>query len=48
MKLINTAMTEINALKRRDRRVTRAMIAALARGASKTSHGITLIKLLAH
>src|SRR6266480_2347304 len=48
MKLINTATTEINALGRRARRVTRAMIAALASGTTKTSHGITLILILAH
>ena len=47
MKLINTATTEITALRLCARRVRRAMITALARGASKTSHGRTLIKILA-
>jgi hypothetical protein len=48
MKLIDTATTEINALRLLDRRVTRAMSTALASGTSKTSQGITLINLLAH
>ncbi len=48
MKLIDTATTEINALRLAARRVTRAMSTAPASGTSKTSQGITLINILVH
>src|SRR6266478_9177344 len=48
MKLIDTATTEINALRLPARRVTRAISTAPASGTSKTSQGITLINPLVH
>src|SRR5207248_4398737 len=48
MKLIDTATTEMNALRPDARRVTRAMSTAPASGTSKTSQGITLINILVH
>src|SRR5438552_2728688 len=48
IKLIDTATTEINALRLRAHLVTRAISPALTSGASKTSQGVTLISILAH
>src|SRR4029077_3749125 len=48
MKLIDTATTEMKALRPAARRVTRAISTAPASGTSNTSQGITLISILVH